>query len=227
MQFIHSLVIVKAVASSPSGKELQKFSWDDGRVMSRLQAVPPWSNNKKVEENMVLDVIEGKLIEGQGLYINHSHGHGSQRFSLEDPSTVNELHAIKDCTTILLKKKEHLSKFKIAEEIVEITVRWELEQSAEEPSPQPLLVTIAFFVGGKKITEVSRPRISFLAQCPILTQTEAKEIRLVESRSTSAQTRPAFSTKKSPQFDPVQSQHFDRIYSSDSTIISEVFHVQM
>ena len=27
---------------------------------------------------MVLDVIEGKLIEGQGLYINHSHGHGSQ-----------------------------------------------------------------------------------------------------------------------------------------------------
>ena len=136
---------------------MQKFSWDDGRVMSRLQAVPPWSNNKKVEENMVLDVIEGKLIEGQGLYINHSHGHGSQRFSLEDPSTVNELHAIKDCTTILLKKKEHLSKFKIAEEIVEITVRWELEQSAEEPSPQPLLVTIAFFVGGKKITEVSRP----------------------------------------------------------------------
>ena len=158
------------MASSPSGKELQKFSWDDGRVVSRLQAVPPWSNNKKVEEHMVLDVIEGKLIEGQGLYINHSHGHGSQRFSLEDPSTVNELHAINDCTTILLKKKEHLSKFKIAEEIVEISVRWELEQSAEEPSPQPLLVTIAFFVGGKKITQVSQPQFFLLAKSSILAQ---------------------------------------------------------
>ena len=118
------IIFFKAVASSPTGKELQRFRWDDGRVVSRLTAVPPWSNDKK-EEQMVLDVIEGKLIEGQGLYINHSHGHGSQRFSLEDPSTVNELYAINDCTTILLKKKERLSKFKIAEEIVEITVRWE------------------------------------------------------------------------------------------------------
>ena len=54
-------------------------------------------------------------------------------------------------------------------------------------------------------------------------QTEAKEIQLVENRSTSAQTRPMFSTKKSsPQFDATNSQHFERIYSSDSTVISEV-----
>ena len=54
-------------------------------------------------------------------------------------------------------------------------------------------------------------------------QTEAKEIQLVENRSTSAQTRPVFSTKKSsPGFEATNSQHFERIYSSDSTVISEV-----
>ena len=54
-------------------------------------------------------------------------------------------------------------------------------------------------------------------------QTEAKEIQLVENRSTSAQTRPVFSTKKSsPKFEATNSQHFERIYSSDSTVISEV-----
>ena len=211
------ILFVKAVASSPTGKELQRFSWDDGRVVSRLTAVPPWSSDKK-EEQMVLDVIEGKLIEGQGLYINHSHGHGSQRFSLEDPSTINELYAINDCTTIILKKKQHLSKFKISEEIVEITVRWELEQTAQEPPPQPLLVTIAFFVGGKKITQVLPSMILSYYSA----QTEAKEIKLVESRSSSAQTGKTFNTKKSSPIDPVHSQHFDRIYSSDSTIISEV-----
>ena len=103
--------------------------------MSRLTGVPPWSA-KRLEEQLVLDVIEGKLIEGQGLCVNHSHGHGSQRFSLEDPSTVNELYAINDCTTILLKKKERLSKFKIAEEIVEITVRWENLPLPYLPFPQ-------------------------------------------------------------------------------------------
>ena len=57
-------------------------------------------------------------------------------------------------------------------------------------------------------------------------QTEAKEIQLVENRSTSAQTRPVFSTKKSsPQFEATNSQHFERIYSSDSTVISEVMEL--
>ena len=41
-------------------------------------------------------------------------------------------------------------------------LRWELEQGSEEPPPQPLIVTIAFFVGGKKITEVRFPKISSL-----------------------------------------------------------------